>query len=311
MKVQNGILTILITFCFLISPGTAFPQGVKIDWTSNTEWDLAGYRVYCGTSSGDYQYILDVGINKPVYLKGLWDGIPYHFAVSAYDWAFNESDLSEEVLQTIPADAPEDDLISLSLQPKEVFFQLGTYDPSSSLTLENQLFGIRLDLPEGAADGPVPVAVGGIYSSGPEYFEFDLAPDGFALKKPADVTVPVPFTINKLFVEEYDEDIWLWVSLNDVSLHGNILRFSTQKLGKIRIYNGNIYPDSAQLGGDDSGFSGSGGGGGGCFMAVSADPCAGSPSVIVFMPFLLVAFICVFGREKLSGNRLILTDRVV
>ena len=66
-----------------------------ISWTANTEPDLAGYKVYHGTSPGVYTdvSIVTAPTTSKVY-TGLYDLVPHYFAVSSYDTSGNESSLS-------------------------------------------------------------------------------------------------------------------------------------------------------------------------------------------------------------------------
>ena len=63
--------------------------------------DVAGYRVYYGTSSRTYSQTLgsgvDIGKTTSYTVNGLTSGRTYYFAVTAYDVARNESALSGEV----------------------------------------------------------------------------------------------------------------------------------------------------------------------------------------------------------------------
>jgi hypothetical protein len=76
---------------------------ILLGWDSNTEEDLAGYRIHYGTRPRAYEQSIDIGMgtregNLTIYsLTGLIPGQIYCFAVTAYDTANNESDLSEEV----------------------------------------------------------------------------------------------------------------------------------------------------------------------------------------------------------------------
>ena len=71
---------------------------VTLQWDPNPEGDVAGYKVYYGTSSGQYQYYVDVGKTTLCTLSALQDGIPYYFAATAYDAAHAESDYSAEIV---------------------------------------------------------------------------------------------------------------------------------------------------------------------------------------------------------------------
>ncbi|UFS71077.1 hypothetical protein LPW11_02545 [Geomonas sp. RF6] len=59
--------------------------------------DLAGYKVYVGTSSGSYQPGVDVGKVTSYTVSNLTDGGTYYFAITAYNSARVESSRSNEV----------------------------------------------------------------------------------------------------------------------------------------------------------------------------------------------------------------------
>src|SRR3989338_987816 len=64
--------------------------------------DLAGYKVYYGTSSGSYTTPIEVGKDVTTYaVKTLSAGTTYYFTVTAYNEIGNESDYSTEVSKTI------------------------------------------------------------------------------------------------------------------------------------------------------------------------------------------------------------------
>jgi hypothetical protein len=62
--------------------------------------DLAGYKLYYGTSSGNYNVAIDAGKVTTFKVDGL-SPITYYFAVTAYDSSGNESNYSNEVSKTI------------------------------------------------------------------------------------------------------------------------------------------------------------------------------------------------------------------
>lgn len=99
---------------------TAFAAGAMLLWdppTTNMDGsvvnDLAGYKIYWGTSPGVYSNIVTapVCLNCPIPIAGaterscvaLSPGTTYYFAVTAYDTVGNESDYSNEVSKAIPA----------------------------------------------------------------------------------------------------------------------------------------------------------------------------------------------------------------
>jgi fibronectin type 3 domain-containing protein len=101
---------------FLCTSALAFQLG--LEWDPNVEQDLAGYIVYYGTSSRNYEYSVDIGNETSSTISGLETGKTYYFAVTAYDIEDNESNFSREVCypkfrcSTVPAVA-----LILLLQP--------------------------------------------------------------------------------------------------------------------------------------------------------------------------------------------------
>ncbi|MFH1943768.1 MAG: fibronectin type III domain-containing protein, partial [bacterium] len=80
----------------LVTP-SLFASSAVISWQSNTESDLAGYKIYYGTSSGKYSVILNVGKVVKYEINDLTSNMVYYFAVTAYDQSGNESGFSSEV----------------------------------------------------------------------------------------------------------------------------------------------------------------------------------------------------------------------
>lgn len=70
-------------------------------WNPNAETDLAGYKVYVGTSSGLYGSPINVGIATSYVVANLKVGTTYYFTVTAYDQSGNESLRSSEVSKSI------------------------------------------------------------------------------------------------------------------------------------------------------------------------------------------------------------------
>lgn len=80
------------------SSGTA---QVTLGWDANIEPDLAGYKIYYGTSSGNYTNSIDVGNVTQYTIYNLQVNVMYYFAATAYDDANNESSYSEELAHMI------------------------------------------------------------------------------------------------------------------------------------------------------------------------------------------------------------------
>ena len=66
---------------------------VTLTWDPNSEPDLAGYDIYYGTASGNYQWKTDVGNVTTYTLNGLNIGVTYYFAATAYNTQGLESGL--------------------------------------------------------------------------------------------------------------------------------------------------------------------------------------------------------------------------
>jgi hypothetical protein len=89
-------LFFFLAMTLLSSPSVHSAQ-VTLQWDPNQEADLAGYRIYYGTSSGYYSYSLDVGKTTSCTISNLQDGTSYYFAAIAYDNDLQESEFSSEV----------------------------------------------------------------------------------------------------------------------------------------------------------------------------------------------------------------------
>jgi len=93
-------------FAFLLiclAPAHA-SQNAALGWDASQSSDVAGYRIYSGTSSGVYQQTDDAGPSTTGTLSGLTGATTYYFAVTAYDSRGLESTPSNEVSFTTPSD---------------------------------------------------------------------------------------------------------------------------------------------------------------------------------------------------------------
>jgi len=82
----------------LMHSATALAGSMPLAWNPVEDYDLAGYYVYYGTSSGEYQTVLNVGNVTTYPLNGLDDCTRYYVAVKAHDLAGNRSEsFSNEV----------------------------------------------------------------------------------------------------------------------------------------------------------------------------------------------------------------------
>ncbi len=114
----------------------AVPQGlstvtgdnqVEIFWSRNTENDLAGYHVLASnTYNGKYEIIATTKQNYFVD-RGANNGITYYYAVTAFDYHGNESELSLDVAY----DTPRPEGYNILLKDYRVTPGLAGYDFST------------------------------------------------------------------------------------------------------------------------------------------------------------------------------------
>lgn len=83
---------------------------LSLSWTAPTTYsdgapltDIAGFRLYSGSASGNYQEVLDIGYLTDYTVGNLSEDATYYFAVTAYDTSLRESGYSNEVRQQIAA----------------------------------------------------------------------------------------------------------------------------------------------------------------------------------------------------------------
>jgi hypothetical protein len=98
------ICGLILSSLLLVSSIAMADTSVKLGWLPNTESDLAGYKLYQGNTSGEYDTITDVG-NVTEYTVEVADG-NWFFALSAYDVTANESGVSNEVSTLTDSEAP-------------------------------------------------------------------------------------------------------------------------------------------------------------------------------------------------------------
>lgn len=72
-------------------------QSASLAWLPSPTPDIAGYAVYYGTTSGAYDFRLDVGSQTNATISGLPGGTTFFFAVCAYNQLGVESELSNEI----------------------------------------------------------------------------------------------------------------------------------------------------------------------------------------------------------------------
>jgi len=94
------VLPILLVFLIsLVSAGIAHAFDISFAWDTNTEPDLAGYRVFAREEGQNYDYNYPDwdGTETTCTLYGLDDTTTYYFVSRAYDIYGNESENSVEL----------------------------------------------------------------------------------------------------------------------------------------------------------------------------------------------------------------------
>ncbi len=106
-RVSSLTSCIAILFSFFLFSGTSevFAANATLTWNANSEVDLAGYKVYFGTSSGAYGPAINIGKQTNYTVTNLGIGT-YYFAVTAYDTSGNESPFSLERSKTFSGSTP-------------------------------------------------------------------------------------------------------------------------------------------------------------------------------------------------------------
>jgi len=102
--ILSGLLLLLLAILSLLVPAAHAAQ-VTVAWDPNPEPEVAGYKIYYGTSPGSYTASLDAGNATSILISGLQDGATYFFSAVAYDASNNESGFSNEIIYAVPAGA--------------------------------------------------------------------------------------------------------------------------------------------------------------------------------------------------------------
>lgn len=101
---RGGTVSIPVTLTVAPSsptPPVSSTTAATLSWAANAETDLAGYRLYVGTTSGLYGPAIPLGNVTSYTVSNLQPGHTYYFALSAVDTAGNESQKSGELSKSI------------------------------------------------------------------------------------------------------------------------------------------------------------------------------------------------------------------
>lgn len=88
---------LFLTGSFAMAQAT---QSLNLVWDASPDSTVSGYRVYYGTSSGNYTTVIDVGNTTTATISNLTPGTTYYFVVTAYNASGVESTPSNETAAT-------------------------------------------------------------------------------------------------------------------------------------------------------------------------------------------------------------------
>ena len=96
----------VVGVALLLVAARASAEQVTLAWDAASGSNLAGYRLYYGTSSHTYTTSIPVGLQTSYTVPNLTAGQLYYFAVTAYNGTGTETVPSNEVSTTIASSAP-------------------------------------------------------------------------------------------------------------------------------------------------------------------------------------------------------------
>jgi fibronectin type 3 domain-containing protein len=117
LNVSGTLLALIFTivsFCS-VCPQKAQAGQATLAWDASSPAGVIGYKLYYGTSSGNYSQSIDVGNSTSYTVSNLTDGQTYYFAAKAYDSAGNLSGYSNEASKTITSTAPATQSLTVNL----------------------------------------------------------------------------------------------------------------------------------------------------------------------------------------------------
>ncbi len=98
----TGFLLLILSGLLLSVSSARAENKARLEWDSNKEQSVQGYKVYYGTETGIYTNEVDAGNATSLAIPGLKAGSSYYFVVTAYNKTKKESPPSSEVVFTVP-----------------------------------------------------------------------------------------------------------------------------------------------------------------------------------------------------------------
>jgi hypothetical protein len=99
---SDGTGTVSKSVTYTVSAASTSSNSVVMSWSPSASTIAAGYKIYMGTSSGNYTQSFTAGNVTSYTISNLSSGTKYYFTVTSYDSYGNESTYSNEVSAAIP-----------------------------------------------------------------------------------------------------------------------------------------------------------------------------------------------------------------
>jgi len=90
-------IVVFLFFSFLLDAAILSAAQIRMTWDPNQEPNVAGYKIFYGTESQNYEISIDVGKKTDYTLTGLTAGKRYYWAIKTYDSLKKESGFSKEI----------------------------------------------------------------------------------------------------------------------------------------------------------------------------------------------------------------------
>ncbi len=92
-------------------------ESLSFSWSRNNEPNIAGYRIHYGVASHAYNTVRDVGNATTGTINNLSPGTTYYFALGAYNTAGLESELTAELVYSVPIEPTGTEIWIASANP--------------------------------------------------------------------------------------------------------------------------------------------------------------------------------------------------
>jgi hypothetical protein len=234
---------VLLGGLLALAAPAAFAQNARVTLGWNpSSGNIAGYRLYHGTSPGNYTALTDVGLAVQATVSNLTYGVTYYFAMTSYDIIGLESPFSNEINYT-PQTTPPGITLSSPLA--------GNYTPPATLnfaanvipnghTISKVQFYLSSALVREVTTAPYTFTLNNV-AAGNYYAMARVVYDGGSVAETANgtfVNVAAPHYVPGVTIAADSGSI----SLPFVTLNGSILQsiLSTLLGGGRAVYNFNI-----------------------------------------------------------------------